>query len=150
MTGRQAIRFQPAAVASRTGHRLHAGGDGSETEPPDRRHHRRSHECEHRHIGRIPPTRSDSDRAGDCGQRHGVQQALPDIDERRGDHRHTTSLAMQISPDGNLPEEKRREQQAQPRQIPDIRIPDRNARVDATQQEDPSERPDRQAADRQA
>ena len=137
-------------MTRRTGQRLHAGGDGPETEPPDRRHHRRRHERRAAPRRSRSPSRCDRDRAGDRGQRDGVQQPLPDVDDRRGDHRHTTSLAMHVGPDGNLAEEKRREQQAQPRQISDIRIPDRNARVGAAQQEDPAERPERQAGDRQA
>jgi hypothetical protein len=123
---------------------------GVQTEPPHRSCRRRHDEEERTGTPAVDAEQQETERAGDGGQRHEVEETFPEIDEDGRGHRHVTPAAQDDGTNGDLAEEEWREEQAQPGKVADVGIANRNPRLGAPEEKNPAQAAQPEADDRQA
>ena len=122
---------------------------GQPADPEDWRDGRQQAEREQdRGPGREPPEQNGQD-AGHDAERDQVEQPLPQVDDHDGRRGHAAARAENRRSNRNLPEQERRQQQAEPGEIADVSVADGNAHLRPPQQEDPSQAAQHQAGDGQ-
>ena len=110
---------------------------GRAARPQDDRNGGRERERQQPRTQDVQPPERDGERPGDDAERDQVEQALPQVHDDDGRHRHASARPVDPGADRDLAEQERRQQQAEAGEVADVGVANRNADVGSPQQKNP-------------